>query len=96
MQIEYVLATNSVQASAKSCWSGKDVEGMKRVSWKGYWIPGCSVKLRLQDWGMNWPRYDTILSPDNRNMNLTEMCVDDVNVDHVASRDVSARLDREA
>ena len=27
---------------------------------------------------MNWLRYDTMLSPDNRSMNLKTTCMDDV------------------
>ena len=32
------------------------------------------MRLQLVDLGMEWPRYDTIRSLDDRNMNLKETC----------------------
>ena len=87
MEVERVLVTNCVLAWAESCWNKKNEEGMQRlwkfimvrkVCWKTCRGQDVSVRLQFEDFGVNWPRYDTILSPDNRNMNLKETCPDDV------------------
>ena len=67
--------------------NGTNEEGMERV-WKFTTTvksgcnecrePGSSAKLLLEDLGMTWPRYDTIVSPDNRSMNLIETRHDEV------------------
>ena len=36
------------------------------------------MRLQLENLGMKWPRCDTIVSPDNRNMSLKESCPDGV------------------
>ena len=44
----------------------------QEVSWMDSRGPGCSVRLQLEGFGLTWPRYDTIVSPDSRRMNLKE------------------------
>ena len=83
MEVEHLKATNCVPAWAKRCWNHENVEGKKRVwnfkiSWKEYKGPGSSVKLQLQGLDMKLSRFNTIMSPDNRNMNLEETSPDDV------------------
>ena len=40
--------------------------------------PGSFVRLQLDNLGMKWPRYDTNVSFDDRNMNFETTCLDDV------------------
>ena len=40
--------------------------------------PTSSVRLQLENLGKKWPRYGPIVSPDNRNTNLRDTCLDDV------------------
>ena len=71
---------------------------MRKVSWKECKGPaGSSVRLQLEDVGMKWPRYDVIVAPDSRNMNLKETCPDDLkkNDCHVVQRKVVESLGRE-
>ena len=50
----------------------------RKLIWKECRGPGSSVRLYLDDLGLQWPRYDTIMSPDNQGVNLKETCPDDV------------------
>ena len=69
MEVECVLTTNCEH------WRRRNEKICKYTRLQS---PGSSVRLQVEDLGMQWPRYDTLKSPDNRNMNLEHTCVDDV------------------
>ena len=59
--------------------------------------PGSSVRPQLGDPGMKWPRHYTIMSPDNRKLNLELTCLDDMKKadDSMIERDVLEGVGRE-
>ena len=50
----------------------------RKVSWKAWRGSGSSVRPQLEDLWMKWPRYDTIMSPDNRKINSEDTCLEGV------------------
>ena len=89
MEVEHVLATKSVVAWATCCWI---IELVKRKD-SGSTVKG-KVSYNIRVFGMKWPRYDVIVSPDCRNMNLKETYLD-VNVkndEYVVQRDMPQNL----
>ena len=78
MELEHVLATNREVAWANSCWKkkrGRDGKRgcaftmMRKNIEKECEGPGSFARLQLEDLEVKWPRYDIIVSLDNRNMN---------------------------
>ena len=85
MQVGHVLATPCELAWAKSCWNKNSEEGVLSA-WKltkagksaGKHAEVQAAVLNCSGLGMKWLGYDTIKSPDNRNMDFKETCRDDV------------------
>ena len=50
----------------------------RKISWQNVEAQGSSVRSQMEDLGMKRPWYDSIKSPDNRNVNIQETCPDDV------------------